>query len=228
MAHYLYLILNVLSFSIPFAYSFERKRMHFIQYWKSYFTAIALVGLVFILWDIYFTYIGVWGFNDDYLVGWRILKLPIEEWMFFFLIPYASNFIHYALLYFFPKPALKDKTAHRLATLLFIVTVAIAIGNYDKAYTLASFGLFALLMLIQLKFKFKVFNRYVLSFVVILIPFIIVNSWLTGSFTSEPVVWYHNAENLGIRVGTIPIEDFFYCFTMLYPTVLIFDKLKIK
>ncbi|MXV37817.1 lycopene cyclase domain-containing protein [Flavobacteriaceae bacterium Ap0902] len=88
MDHYLYLILNILSFSVPFVYSFERKRLHFIQYWKSYFLAIALVGLVFIIWDIYFTNLGVWGFNDAYLVGWRLFQLPIEEWLFFLLIPY--------------------------------------------------------------------------------------------------------------------------------------------
>lgn len=226
MENYLYLFLDIFSFVIPFAYSFERKRMHFIQYWKPYFTGIVIVGLFFIIWDVYFTYAGVWGFNDRYLVGWRIFKLPIEEWLFFLLIPYASNFIHYALQHFFPKPELSDKTAHKLSLLLFVISFAIAVGNTDKMYTLSSFGLFSLLILAQMKFKFFIFKRYALSFIVILIPFFIVNSWLTGSFTDEPVVWYNDAENLGIRAGTIPVEDFFYCFSMLYGSVLIFEWLK--
>lgn len=222
----LYLILNILSFAIPFLYSFERKRLYFIQYWKPYFSAIAIVGIIFIIWDVWFTQIGVWGFNPKYLIGIDLINLPIEEWMFFLLIPYASNFIHYALLYFFPKPELSAKTADKLALLLLVLSAAIAIGNYNRWYTFLSFGTFAVLMFLQYKFKFEVFRRYALSFLIILIPFIIVNSWLTGSFTSEPVVWYNNNENLSIRIGTIPIEDFFYCFTMLFCSVLIFENLK--
>ncbi len=226
MNHYLYLILDIFSFLIPFIYSFEKKRIHFIQYWKPFFAAILIVGLFFIAWDIYFTIEGVWGFNEKYLIGIRFLHLPIEEWLFFLLIPYASNFIHYALLYFYPKPKLNTKTAHRLAQFLFVISAGVVVGNYDKLYTLASFGLFTILMGAQMKFKFRVFERYALSFMVILIPFFIVNSWLTGSFTPEPIVWYNNSENLSIRIGTIPIEDFFYCFTLLYSSVLLFEKLK--
>ena len=37
MQSYYYLLLVILSFSVPFLFSFERKRMHFIQYWKAFF-----------------------------------------------------------------------------------------------------------------------------------------------------------------------------------------------
>lgn len=228
MNNYLYLTLDIFSFLIPFLYSFERKRINFIQYWKPYFSSILVIGFLFIIWDVIFTYKGVWGFNDDYLIGLKFLKLPIEEWLFFLLIPYASNFIHYALKYFFPKPEISDKTAHKISLLLFTISFAIAVGNTDKLYTVCSFGLFSGLMFLQLRKKFSVFNRYILSFIIILIPFFIVNSILTGSFTNEPIVWYNNQENLGIRIGTIPIEDFFYCFSMLYGSLLIFEKLKQK
>nr|WP_242513633.1 lycopene cyclase domain-containing protein [Galbibacter mesophilus] len=221
-------MLDIFSFIIPFAYSFERKRLHFIQYWKPYFFAIFLVGFVFIVWDVYFTIEGVWGFNDRYLIGLDILHLPIEEWLFFLLIPYASNFIHYALCYFFPKPRLTDYSARILAIILFLVSFGVAVLHYQNMYTVSSFGLFAFLMLLQIVFRFKVFSRYVLSFLVILVPFFIVNSWLTGSFTEEPIVYYNDAENLGIRLGTIPLEDFFYCFSMLYGSILLFEYFKKK
>lgn len=222
----LYLLLDICSFIIPFLYSFEKKRIYFIKHWKPYFISIGIVGVLFIFWDILFTHKGVWGFNDDYLVGFYLFKLPLEEWLFFLLIPYASNFIHYSLEYFFPKPRLSEKTAHKLSLFLFVISFSIAIGHINKIYTVSSFGLFSIFMLLQLKYKFAIFRRYILSFLIILIPFFIVNSILTGSIISEPIVWYNNHENLGFRIGTVPIEDFFYCFSMLYGSILIFEKLK--
>ena len=129
--------------------------MHFIKYWKPYFSAIIIVGLFFIVWDVYFAYQNIWGFNDRYLVGLRIFKLPLEEWLFFLLIPYASNFIHYSLLYFFPKPKISLKLSQVISWSLFTIAAVVAVLNYDKMYTLCSFGLFALLMLMQSLFKFQ-------------------------------------------------------------------------
>lgn len=223
MQHYYYLILDLFSFAIPFLFSFEKKWMHFIRFWKPYFSAIFIVGIFFILWDIYFAYQNVWGFNDDYLLGIRWFKLPLEEWLFFLLIPYSSNFIHYSLAYFFPKFELKKTTTQSITILLFIISFGVFVWNLDKIYTASSFGLFAVLMLLQMIFQWEYAQKFYLSFIIIYIPFFLVNSALTGMFTENPVVFYDNNENLGIRVGTMPLEDSFYCFSMLYGSVLLFE-----
>lgn len=228
MQSYYYLLLDVFSFLIPFIYSFEKKRMHFIQHWKAYFTSIITVGIFFILWDIYFAYQQIWGFDDRYLVGLRILKLPIEEWLFFLLIPYASVFIHYSLQYFFPKILLSKGATKLITLILFMIGLAITIFNYDKLYTFICVGLFTILMFLQMIFQWKYAQRFYLSFIIIFIPFYFVNSALTGSYSDYPVVFYDNTENLGIRLGTIPIEDSFYCFALLYSITLLFEYLKTK
>ncbi|MBP8060392.1 MAG: lycopene cyclase domain-containing protein [Cloacibacterium sp.] len=228
MQHYYYIALNIFSFLIPFLFSFEKKWMNFIRFWKPFFLAIISVGLFFIIWDIYFAYQNVWGFNDDYLIGIRWFKLPLEEWLFFLLIPYASNFIHYSLEYFFPKLELSKKATQGISIILFTVSLGVFTWNLDKIYTASSFGLFALLMLFQMLFQWKYARRFYLSFIVIYIPFFFVNSALTGSYSDKPVVFYDDAENLGIRVGTMPLEDSFYCFSMLYGSVLLFEYFRIR
>lgn len=219
--------MDLCSFAIPFLFSFERRWMHFIRFWKPYFLSFIIVGIFFIVWDVYFAYTNVWGFNNDYLVGIYFLKLPLEEWLFFLLIPYSSNFIHYSLEYFFPNfKGISQRSSNVITIILLIIGASVAVFNYDKAYTVVNFGVFASVMLLQLVFKWPYIRRFYLSFLLIYIPFFIVNSALTGFFTDKPVVFYDNAENLGIRLGTMPIEDSFYCFSMLYGSVLLFEFLR--
>lgn len=202
--------------------------MHFIQYWKAYFTAIIVVGIFFILWDSYFAYDNVWGFNDEYLVGFRILKLPIEEWLFFLLIPYSSIFIHYALKYFVPNLVLGEKITKFISYLLFALGLYLTVSYSDRLYTFVCLGIFTSLMFLQIIFKWVYARRFYISFIIIFIPFYFVNGALTGSYSEKPVVFYDNTENLGIRLGTIPVEDAFYCFALLYSIVVLFEYLKTK
>jgi len=53
-----------------------------------------------------------------------------------------------------------------------------------------------------------------------------VNGILTGSGIEQPVVWYNNAETIGIRLSTIPIEDFFYAMLMILLSITIAEKLE--
>ena len=62
----------------------------------------------------------------------------------------------------------------------------------------------------------------------ILIPFLIVNGILTGSFIKDEVVWYDDLENLGLRIFTIPIEDAFYGMLLLSLSISIYEYLRKK
>jgi lycopene cyclase domain-containing protein len=85
-------------------------------------------------------------------------------------------------------------------------------------------------LLIGLIYNKALLQHFYITFLVILIPFLIVNGILTGSITGieSPVVWYNNSENLGIRIHTIPIEDVAYCFSLLFGNLMIFENLKNK
>lgn len=221
----LYLIILLLSFSIPFAYSFEKK-MHFIKHWRAVLLSISIVAVVYIIWDIIFTKIGVWGFNSDYHLGITIFNLPIEEILFFFLIPYASIFIHYSLQYFFPKAKLANKFVVFFTWGVIILLVVLIAMNMGKLYTQINGFFLVFSLLLGLLDKNNTLHRFYVSYLVILIPFAIINGILTGTFIDEPVVWYNNSENLGIRFFTIPIEDFGYAFSMLYFSVILIERFK--
>lgn len=221
----LYLILNIGSLLIPFLYSFE-SRMRYINRWKAVFSAIAITAVVFIIWDIVFTKIGVWSFNPRYHSGIEFFDLPVEEWLFFICIPYSSIFIHFAFHYFCPKVSLSEKTVRIIYGIIMAVVVPTIVFHYDKWYTAVNYS-FLVLVLSYTFFKYRsILNTYFISFLIILIPFALVNGILTGSFIDEPVVSYNNNENLGIRLGTIPIEDIGYAFSMILMSLVLIKKIE--
>jgi lycopene cyclase domain-containing protein len=63
------------------------------------------------------------------------------------------------------------------------------------------------------------------SFLIILIPFTIVNGVLTGIATDQPVVWYNDNHNLGIRFFTIPLDDFIYNLALILLNVTIYERI---
>ncbi len=221
----LYLFLNIASFVIPFLYSFEN-RMKYIKRWKAVFSAILITAIFFIIWDVIFTKIGVWSFNPRYHTGIIFFDLPIEEWLFFICIPYASIFIHFAFHYFFPNVSLTDRTVKTIYWILLFVLLPTIIIHYDKLYTAINFSVMLLLLTYTVFNVPTILNTFFITFLIVLIPFSIVNGILTGSFIEEPVVSYNNAENLGIRLGTIPIEDIGYAFSMLLMSLVLIKKIE--
>lgn len=216
---YLYLWLDLGSFIIPFLFSFH-PRLQFYKKWRSLFPAIAVMMLLFIPWDIAFTENGIWGFNEAYLTGYSLLGLPIEEWLFFICIPYACIFTHYALITLFPKLSLTEKSVSVVHISLVTVLLVLLWYFYDHWYTLVNFSYGLLLLGLVYNYRINILQTFFLTYLVILLPFFVVNGVLTGTGIEDQVVWYNNSENLGIRMLTIPVEDVIYNLGMLL-TVLI-------
>jgi lycopene cyclase domain-containing protein len=93
----LYFIINILSISVPFAVSFD-KRIMLWKEWKAVLIAIIGASIPFLLWDQYFTEQGYWGFNDTYISRIFLADLPLEEVLFFICIPFACIFTQVSFL----------------------------------------------------------------------------------------------------------------------------------
>jgi lycopene cyclase domain-containing protein len=220
---YTYLLLNILTIAGPLAYSFEKEIFYFRK-WKHLFPAIIITGAFFLLWDVIFTHLGIWAFNPDFLTGHYILNLPLEEWLFFITVPFACVFIYESLNYFVKKDWLKPY-ATRITIFLIVLFILIAGLNLDKLYTAINFSLAAVLLAVHYAFfKDRYLGRFYLAYAVHLIPFFVVN----GILTSMPVVTYNDAENLGLRMGSIPVEDSIYSMTLLLMNITIYEYLKFK
>ena len=220
IASYTYLLLNIGTLGSTLSLSFDRK-VGFYRFWGALFPAIFVVGFFFIIWDILFTQWGIWHFSETYTLGWEFFGLPFEEWLFFFTVPYACVFTYQTLKFYVKKDILRS-TAYPASWSLIVVSLTGAIVNYEKLYTSVTLSLLALILLLNiLVIKPSYLGRFYLSYLVVFIPFLLVN----GILTALPVVIYDNSENMAIRLGTIPIEDTVYGFILQLSNVNIFEFL---
>jgi lycopene cyclase domain-containing protein len=222
---YLYLSINLLSIAFPLLFSFYSKA-NFSRKWRYLWPAILIPGIVFVIWDEFFTRLGVWGFNEAYLTGIYIGNLPLEEVLFFICIPYACVFTYEALKYLIPRDYIGS--AHKTISVILIVPcVLLGVVHIDKWYTSTTLLSLAIFLVALHFMKWDSFmGRFYFTYLFLLIPFFVVNGILTGSGIDEPVVWYDNAENLGWRIATIPVEDLFYGMILIAMNVSIFERLQ--
>jgi lycopene cyclase domain-containing protein len=222
--HNLYLYLHLLSFIPVFALSFDKK----VAYHRSFlplFKALLIVSVIFWIWDIAKTDFQVWGFNPRYY-HFLLVNLPIEEWFFFITFPFCSVFIYECLNAYFPKDSLKALDTP-LSILFGMGFVAVGFWKWESSYTATTWlpaGLFALWHLQNFDNRYR--TLFYRAFFVGLIPFFLVNSVLTGATTAEPVVIYNPEEFFGVRLGTVPIDDFVYNFLLQFMVLTLFEHFR--
>jgi len=207
---YTYLVINAFIIFVPLLYSLDRR----IRYYRC-FSALALsmvvVGLPYIAWDVLVTGWGEWSFNARYVTGVQVVNLPIEEVLFFVTVPYSCIFIYESLAYYTENRPLRLPVG--LLVMLGLGLVAGAAVFRAHGYTMKALLACAVVFLfgVLLKRDFIMSSRHWLWLGICYIPFLLIN----GVLTALPVVEYNPEAILGPRVGTIPVEDFFYNFSML-------------
>ncbi|WP_184550794.1 lycopene cyclase domain-containing protein [Mucilaginibacter sp. FT3.2] len=220
---YTYLLINLLTIFFPIVLSFDKK-VHFYKSWKFIWPGMAITGLFFLFWDVLFTMKGVWSFNAVYILGINFLALPLEEILFFLTVPFACLFI-YACLNFYIKWQIDIRLTGIISSLLVMLCMLLLLFYYNKIYTAITFGLL-LVLIVALEYIIKVnwLNRFYIAYLVALVPFYIVN----GILTAIPVVIYNNNQNMGKRLGTIPLEDHFYLMALLLMNIGFFEYFKAR
>jgi lycopene cyclase domain-containing protein len=218
MSYYGYILL--FSFLGPLALSFDKKVAYYKRV-RHLIVPIILVSGLFLIWDQWFTEKGVWGFTMAHTAHIFLGKLPLEEILFFVVVPYNCMFIFEVIgVYFQPKnKAILNRVFFGTFLLL---GLTLLIQQPTGWYTLSAILLAILLSITLLIYNPTWLSQFVISFLVCLLPFLVVNGLLTGAATTLPVVWYNPAEFSGWRIITIPAEDLFYNFDLLVGFVVFF------
>lgn len=205
-----YLALNLFIIAVPLWYTPDKRTAYYRRLPALGFS-IAVVSTCYLLWDILVTARGEWSFNSKYLTGVQILNIPLEEVLFFITVPYSCLFIYEVVLYATKSRSLQLPVTVVIALILALFTASLAF--YQQGYTakaLASCGFFLIVALLIDRPLIKS-KQYWIWLAICYVPFLIINTVLTAL----PVVEYNSKAIWGLRVGTIPLEDFFYNYAML-------------
>ncbi|MFC1594152.1 lycopene cyclase domain-containing protein [Candidatus Omnitrophota bacterium] len=95
-----------------------------------------------------------------------------------------------------------------------------------KEYTILSlvsiFAVFAL----DRRSKVNILKRG--EFYILLCAMFVIKLFINGYLTGKHIVMYNQPFYLGIRVGSIPLEDFMFGFSMITMTIIFWEYFKSK
>lgn len=218
-----YLLLNLVILLGPLLMSFE-KQVRFVENWRYAFPAIALIAAPFLVWDALVTG-RHWRFNSAYTLDARIAGLPLEECLFFFTVPFAALFMWETIKFYFP--AKQNSRLQYVGYILLLGAVrGIILIIHGKEYTGLVLIALACAALLDLVLQTNLFAQTRL--LIFLAALFLVTLIFNGYLTARPVVLYAEQYQLGVRLGTIPIEDFGYGFALVLLVTIIYEKLKMR
>ena len=217
MREFTYYIFNLLVFLPVLILSFTTDvKPH--RHLRGLLAGILFVSFPFIVWDVWAVAAGHWGFNSAYVAGPYIFGLPLEEILFFVTVPFAMMYVWGVV-----KKFVADRNIALIVPLLgFGTALAASIwmlvyywGNgYTRSAAIAAIIaiIFAMFMRIGYSARFWTFQLLLLGL------FLVFNSYLT----SLPIITYGADAIIGFKIGTIPIEDFFFNFAFITLFLLAF------
>jgi lycopene cyclase domain-containing protein len=215
----LYLGLNLLVVALPVALSFDRK-VAFYRRWPAVLLSSTVVAVVYLLWDVWATWKGHWWFSREHVGDFRLFGLPAGEILFFFAVPFSCLFLFEVVGAYWGDRKLKVPRAVWIALAALFAGLAVAFRGqgYTMAVLSSVAAFFAAASLTPVLGRRQFWLYLLLSGV----GFLVVN----GVLTALPVVSYGEEAIWGLRLYTIPLEDFFYCLSLLGFNGLVYSVLR--
>ncbi len=190
--------------------------------WKQLVRVFVFVSIPFAALDMVSVQRGWWNYNPAHVGPLRIGGLPLEELLFFFVIPFACLYLYSALMHAprrreaVPLGAVSPFSSLALLWLLVPLWVVVGVGIWLSIVQPLERTVFDAVMLGAVLVSFVIIkppitHGFVLWMGCITMLFIATNTILTAL----PIVVYAPEFGSVIRLGTIPVEDFLYNISLL-------------
>ena len=89
-----YFLVLIISGILPFVIGIFHPLSPLKGKLKTAIWTILICSIPYLIWDVFATARGHWSFNQNFITGIYIYNLPIEEVLFFFVIPYSCLFTY--------------------------------------------------------------------------------------------------------------------------------------
>ncbi len=222
LKNFSYLLILIATVAVPLFLSFGKRHYSPVNF-KFMLPAILFSEAIFIIWDLHFEERSIWQFNPEFVMGKNILNLPAEEWLYFIAVSFLGTFIYESLdrwLAGFEYPNIFLS----VSLLLLLLFGVLAYVSRQKLYPFFTFFLLTIYLgytIFRNHFK-KYYTRFYVSYLVLLVPFIIIS----GILTALPIIEYNPDFILGIKLYSIPVENFAALFLLQLMNITIYEYLK--
>ena len=219
---YIYLCILITLILLPFVIS--RKHLSpFLNNAKYYLPAILFSEAIFILWDKRFAGLQIWEYHGEFLTGTDIGGLPLEEWIFFFAMPFFSFYVYERVKSGF-SGANRPNFSVALSLVLLILFIGLAWNMRQKLYPFFTFFLLSVYFgytIFRNRFK-KHLTMFYITFLISLVPFMAIRI----TISSVPLVTFNIRHTTGFSIFSAPAEDLGYLFLLLIMNITIYEYLR--
>ena len=218
MKKWLYTLIPLAIIAGPLALSFDQK-VHFISHIVPVLVATLSIGCLYLLWDIVVVKRGDWAFNDQFVGQARIFNLPIGEILFFLTVPYACLFLYEVGVAYIGRAMVLAWPVWASWVLAGIAIIAVVVYR-RQGYTVLALGSMAVFLVAQAMVFPELPGRS--DFLFFMGSGLLVFVLFNGIYTALPTIFYNQHAIWGVRVFSIPLEDFFYNIAYLGLSLLVY------
>ena len=195
-----------------------RYRQQWLSGWRPTLQTVGIVAVLFVAWDMAAVHAGHWRFNALYTLGLRIGGLPIEEWLFFVAVPLIAMSMWELIR---PQETKRWRVFGPVQAAIALGCAVFGVIQIGRGYSMAASSAALCSAGWWAACPYGV-RRWLIFEGLLFGCFFCVNTILTAL----PVVEYGSAAYSGLRIGSIPVEDFLYNYALVGATILTYAMLK--
>lgn len=210
-----YLLFNIAicSLSTISAWLYAKGRLPTL---KAAIPAILTVSIPYLIWDALVTG-SWWSFNDQYILGAKLLSLPLEEILFFVTIPWSCLIVWVNL-----KEYVSGSLHQRVEDLMIASCVVfLGISLFQSWWYSAAISLLMIVYAAWSK-KDQYWLRQKSSLLFLFLCFGLICIF-NGYLTARPIVIYNPTVKSNLNVGSVPIEDIGYGLVLVGATAQFYE-----